>query len=191
MRILKISALLLGCSAGALFLAPAFAAPDEHKGPEARFERMCSDQGKNDKASEWQAKRAEWQAKRAEHLAERLKLTDAQKTAYKDLQDARAKARADNKAAICANKPDLSTFEKKLAFREQMMQRRLDAFKATEPKLIAFYNSLDATQKPEFEKIARHMMKHRGGGGEGWGHHEGGHGGWRHHHHHHHDRSDD
>ena len=190
MRVLKISALLLACSAGALALAPAYAAPDEHKGPKSRFERMCSDQGKNDKTSEWQAKRAEWQAKRAERLAERLKLTDAQKAAYKDLADARAKVRADNKAAICASKPDLSTFEKKLAFREQMMQRRLDGFKATEPKLIAFYNSLDATQKPEFEKIAKHMMKRGGhhGGSEGWGRHEGGHDGWRdHHHHHHHD----
>lgn len=189
MRILKISALLLGCSAGALALAPAFAA-DEHKGPEARFERMCSDQNK-DKASEWQAKRAEWQAKRADRLAERLKLTDPQKAAYKDLQDARAKARTDAKAALCANKPDLSTFEKKLAFRELMMQRRLDTFKAMEPKLLAFYNTLDATQKPEFEKIERHMMKHRHGGmmdrgmmehgmmdrGEGHGH-----GWWRHHH---------
>ena len=133
---------------------------------------MCSDQGKDqgkdqpkgEKAAEWQAKRAEWQAKRADRLAERLKLTDAQKASFKDLQDARLKAHADAKAAFCANKPDLSTFEKKLAFRKSMMQRRLDMFKAVEPKLIAFFNSLDATQKPEFEKIAKHMMKHRGGG---------------------------
>jgi Spy/CpxP family protein refolding chaperone len=152
MRILKISALLLACSLGALALAPAHAESDEKKGLEARIERVCARLGKSDKFNEMQAKRAE-------RIGEALKLTDAQKAAFKSLQDARAKARADQKAAICDSTPDVSTFTKKLAFREAQMQRRLDAFKATTPKLVAFYNSLDEGQKTKFEDMMRHRMK--------------------------------
>jgi LTXXQ motif family protein len=152
MRVLKISAVLLAGSICALALAPARAESDEKKGLEARIERVCSRLGKSDKFTEMQAKRAE-------RIGEELKLTDAQKAAFKDLQDARAKARADQKAAICDSKPDVSTFPKKLAFREAQMQRRLDAFKATTPKLVAFYNSLDDGQKKKFEDMMRHRMK--------------------------------
>jgi hypothetical protein len=153
MRVLKISALMLACAAGALTLSPARAEPGEHGGPQAHIEHMCADQGAAEHF-------AEMQKHKAEHMAEYLQLTEAQKTAFKDLQDARAKAHADAKAALCASKPDLSTFEKKLAFRETMMQRHLDDFKAEEPKLLAFFNSLDAGQKREFEHMLQHM-KHR------------------------------
>jgi len=153
MRILKISALLLAGSVGTLALASAHAESDEKRGLEARIERMCSHLSKsNDKFTEMQAKRAE-------RIGEALNLTDAQKAGFKDLQAARAKARADQKAAICDSKPDVSTFPKKLAFREAQMQRRLDAFKATTPKLVAFYNSLDDGQKKKFEDMMRHRMK--------------------------------
>ncbi len=181
MRFSKISALVFACGVSALAFSPARAEPEQDKGHESRFERMCADQGKDDARK---AKFAEWQAKRADRIAERLKLTDAQKTAFKDLQDARAKQHADAKAALCANKPDLSTFEKKIEFRESMMQRRLDALKEMAPKIIAFRNTLDDKQKEDFDHIAKRMMgdgEHRGG----WGHHggdEGEHGGWRHHH---------
>jgi hypothetical protein len=148
MRVLKISALLLACSLG----APAHAESDEKKGLEARIERVCARLDKSDKFNEMQAKRAE-------RIGETLKLTDAQKAAFKSLQEARAKARADQKAAVCDSKPDVSTFTKKLAFREAQMQRRLDAFKATTPKLVAFYNSLDDDQKKKFEDMMRHRMK--------------------------------
>jgi hypothetical protein len=172
MRVLKISVLMLACAAGALALSPARAEWGGHRDAQSRIEHMCSDQGKDDKA-------AEFRTKMAEHVAERLKLTDAQKSAFKDLQDFRAKTRADAKAALCASKPDLSTFEKKLEFRETMMQRRLDTLKAVAPKLIAFRNTLDDTQKGEFDHMLHHMMKHRMGHG-GWSHHGGGEG-WRHH----------
>lgn len=152
MRVLKISALLLAASLAALALAPARADPDEKKGMEARIERMCSRLGNSDKFTEMQAKRAA-------RIGEALKLTDAQKAAFKELEAARAMARADQKAALCDSKPDLSTFAKKLAFREAQMQRRLDAFKATTPKLVAFYNSLDDGQKQKFEDLMRHRMK--------------------------------
>ena len=152
MRVLKISTLMLACAAGALALSPARAEPGEHGGPMAHFEHMCADQGAAEHF-------AEMQKHRSEHMAEYLQLTEAQKAAFKDLQDVRAKTHADAKAALCANKPDLSTFEKKLAFREAMMQSRLDAFKAEEPKLIAFFNSLDAGQKREFGHMIQHMKQ--------------------------------
>jgi hypothetical protein len=152
MRVLKISTLLLAGSLGALAFAPAHAQSDEKRGLEARIERMCSRLGKSEKFTEMQAKRAE-------RIGEALKLTDAQKAAFKDLQAARATARADQKAALCDSKPDVSSFPKKLAFREAQMQRRLDAFKATTPKLVAFYNSLDDGQKQKFEDLMRHRMK--------------------------------
>jgi DNA-binding MarR family transcriptional regulator len=105
----------------------------------------------------------------------RLKLTDSQKAAYKDLQDTRAKARADRIAAFCDSKPDLSSFEKRLAFRGGMLQRRLDMFKAVEPKLLAFDNSLDDKQKKQFVELRQnmmHQMMEHGGGHQGDG------GGW-------------
>jgi len=152
MRVLKISALVLAGFIGALAIAPARAESDEKKGLEARIDRMCSRLGKSYKFTEMQTKRAE-------RIGEALNLTDAQKAAFKDLQDARAKARADQKAAVCDSKPDVSTFPKKLAFREAQMQRRLDALKATTPKLLAFYNSLDDGQKKKFEDMMSHRMK--------------------------------
>ncbi len=171
MRIAKISAVMLTCAIGALAFSPARAESDQQKGPQARIERMCSDQGKGDKFTEMQAKRAD-------RMAERLKLTDPQKAAFKDLQDARAKARADARAALCANKPDLSSFEKKLEFREAMMQRRLDTLKAITPKMIAFRNTLDDKQKEQFDHVVQHMMMGRMG--HGMGPH---HGMWDHRHH--------
>jgi hypothetical protein len=151
MRVLKISTLLLACSVGSLALAPARAEP-EKRSPAARIERLCSDQGHIGKI-------AERQAKRDERLIEELKLTDAQKAAFKDLQDVRAKNRASMRTAICANKPDLSTFAGKLSFREAQMQRRLDNLRADTPKLLAFYNSLDAGQKTKFEETLRHRAR--------------------------------
>jgi hypothetical protein len=170
MRVLKISTLMLACASGALALSPVRAQMNEHGGPQARME-MCSDQ---DKSEEF----AEMQAVMAAIIGVRLKLTDAQKAAYKDLQDTRAKARADRIAAFCDSKPDLSSLDKRLAFRGAMLQRRLDMFKAVEPKLLAFYNGLDDKQKQQFEEMRQNMMHQmmehaRGhqGDGEGWSPH--------------------
>jgi hypothetical protein len=178
MRILKISALALACAAGGLALSQAKAAPpDAMPGPQSRIDRMCSSDAKPDKM-------AGFMEKRVARLSTLLQLNDSQKAALKDLEDARAKGRSDFKTTICANKPDLSSFPNRLAFREQMMQRRLDAFKAETPKLIAFYNSLDDKQKAAFEAMRDGMMggRHgammgRGPGGPGRGHGMGGMGG--------------
>lgn len=147
-------------------------------GPGNRIERFCSTDG---------AKRvADWEERSLDRMDSRLKLTDAQKTAFKDLQDTRAKARTDAKSALCANKPDLTTFSGRLTFRQSMAEQHLATLKATSPKLLAFYNSLDADQKAKFDKAQERRWHHRHRGWRDDGGRDRGHG--RHHHRHHRDR---
>ena len=120
-------------------------------GRESRIERFCS----ND-----MSKRAEdWQARRLDRVTERLTLTDAQKAAFKDYQDTRTKARDDMKTALCANKPDLASLAGRLTFRQSMLEQRLAGMKATSPKLLAFYNTLDAGQKQKFDEMGERMRE--------------------------------
>jgi hypothetical protein len=154
MRILKISALALVCAAGGLVLSQARAEP-ERGGPQAFIDHMCSGEAKGDKMGAMMEKHAG-------HVATILQLNDTQKAAFKDLQDTRAKERADFKTSICANKPDLSSFPNRLAFREKMAQHRVDALKAETPKILAFYNSLDDKQKAAFDAMRGGMMAHFG-----------------------------
>ena len=120
-------------------------------GRESRIERFCS----NDSS-----KRPEdWQARRLDRVTERLTLSDAQKAAFKDYQDARLKARADMKAALCTNKPDVASLAGRLAFRQTMMEQRLAGMKITSPKLLAFYNTLDAGQKTKFDEMGERMRE--------------------------------
>ena len=51
-----------------------------------------------------------------ERLASRLNLTDAQKSALKDMTDAFASANASAKKSLCSDKPDLSTMPGRAAF---------------------------------------------------------------------------
>jgi hypothetical protein len=164
MRILKISALALTLAAGSLAVSHAVADPDKPRGPGAWIDRMCSADAKDDRMGGFMEKRAE-------RMATILQLNDAQKAALKEVGDVRAKDRADFKASVCAKRPDLTSFAGRLAFREQMLQHRLDGFKAEEPKLLAFYNSLDDKQKAALETMREgmmhrfgHMWKHRGPG---------------------------
>lgn len=90
-----------------------------------------------------------------DRLAKRLDLTDTQKAALKDLADASASADSLAKASLCADKPDLSTTPGRMAFAEKMAETRLAALKAAEPKLQAFYDSLDAKQKKAFDTGGR------------------------------------
>ncbi len=128
------------------FVSPALAAPEGEGGGNGWIERLCSPNGDD-------ARQAEWMNHRAERMADKLKLTDAQKSAFKDLLDTRATLRAEHKTAICANKPDLSSFEARLAFRQTLLETRLADMKATSPKLLAFYNSLDDQQKTTFVEM--------------------------------------
>ena len=90
-----------------------------------------------------------------DRLASRLNLTNPQKAALKDLADASASADASAKKSLCADKPDFSTTPGRMAFAEKMAETRLAGLKAVEPKLQAFYDSLDAKQKKAFDTGGR------------------------------------
>ena len=90
-----------------------------------------------------------------ERLARRLNLTDVQKSALKDMTDAFASANASAKKSLCTDKPDLSTTLGRMAFAEKMAEIRLAGLKAIEPKLQAFYDTLDAQQKRAFNTGGR------------------------------------
>jgi Spy/CpxP family protein refolding chaperone len=91
----------------------------------------------------------------SDRLAKRLSLSDAQKAALKDLSDASAASAASAKTALCDTKPDLTTAPGRLAFGEKMAQAQLDGLKAIEPKLRAFYATLDDKQKHAFDTGGR------------------------------------
>ena len=86
-----------------------------------------------------------------ERLARRLNLTDVQKSALKDMTDAFASANASANKSLCTDKPDLSTTPGRMAFAEKVAEIRLAGVKAIEPKLQAFYDTLDARQKRAFD----------------------------------------
>lgn len=92
---------------------------------------------------------------KTDRLARRLNLTDPQKAALKDMADASASADASAKKSLCADKPDLSTTPGRLEFAQRTADVRLAGLKAVEPKLQAFYDSLDAKQKKAFDTGGR------------------------------------
>jgi hypothetical protein len=140
MRYLNVSALIVASAILAAGPGPAQAEKDGGRG--SVYDRTCAaptEHGHHHKM--------------AERLAKHLKLTDAQKAAYQEFVDARTKAVDDAKADLCATKPDLSTFESRLTFHQHMLEMRLAALKVENPKLLAFYNSLDAAQKEKFDQF--------------------------------------
>jgi LTXXQ motif family protein len=94
-------------------------------------------------------------ADNSDRLAKRLNLTDPQKAALKDFVDASAAAMASTKSAMCTDKPDMSTTPARLAFGEKLMETQLAGMKSVEPKLQAFYDTLDAKQKTAFDTGGR------------------------------------
>ncbi len=149
----KLSSLLITLVLG--FSTHALAADETAKSDPAWIEHVCSKQIDS-------AKAAEREQHHIDRITERLKLTDKQKAAFKDLVDTRTKIHSDYKANLCANKPDLSTFEKRLAFTQSWFEKRAADLKATTPKILTFYNSLNDDQKAEFEGLeqARHRHHH-------------------------------
>ena len=87
-------------------------------------------------------------------LARRLNLTDPQKAALKDLTDASVSADASAKTSLY-DKPDFSTTPGRMEFAEKMAETRLAGLKEVEPKLQAFYDTLDAKQKKAFDTGGR------------------------------------
>jgi hypothetical protein len=94
-------------------------------------------------------------AANTDRLAKRLNLTESQKAALKDVAEASASADDAAKTSLCADKPDLSTTPGRMAFAEKMAETKLAGLKAVEPKLQAFYDSLDEKQKNAFDNGGR------------------------------------
>jgi hypothetical protein len=136
----SVSAIVIASALFAAGFGPAQAAKDEDHG--SVYDRICAAPTEHSHHH-----------KLGERLAKHLNLTDAQKAAYKDFVDARTKAVDDQKATICASKPDLTTFESRLTFHQTMLEARLTALKEENPKLLAFYKSLDAGQKEKFDSF--------------------------------------
>ena len=139
MRKLNVSVLIVASAAFAATLGQAAAQDGPRRAP---YERICAERDGPSHHPEM-----------AGRIAEYLDLNDAQKAAFKEFHEARRKSLEDSKAALCANKPDLSSFEARLAFGQAFVEARLAALKAENPKLIAFYNSLDAKQKEKFDRF--------------------------------------
>jgi Spy/CpxP family protein refolding chaperone len=141
MQYLNVSALVVASAILVAGFGPAQAEKD-NRGGGSVYDRICAaptEHGHHHKM--------------AKRLAEELDLTDAQKAAYKEFVDARTKAVDDQKTALCATKPDLSTFDSRLTFHQNMLEARLAALKEENPKLLAFYKSLDADQKEKFDQF--------------------------------------
>ena len=94
---LNFSILMVATAALAVAAGPAAAQDGSRHAP---FERLCAERGGPSHHPEM-----------ADRLADYLNLTDAQKAAFKEFHEARKKSIEDSKAALCANKPDLSSFE--------------------------------------------------------------------------------
>jgi hypothetical protein len=144
MRKTKLSALILTVIFFGASAVQARAAQDGNHN--ALFERLCSKQ--NTESSH---------RKIGERLIAHLKLTAAQQTAYNDFQESRLKSVNDAKARLCTKEPDLSSFEERLNFSQSFMEARLEAMRAENPKLIAFYNTLDDKQKRKFDDFRAGM----------------------------------
>jgi hypothetical protein len=82
-------------------------------------------------------------AANTDRLAKRLNLTDPQKAAL------------NAKTTLCGDKLDFSTTPGRMEFAEKMAEIRLAGLKAVEPKLQAFYDTLDAKQKRAFDTGGR------------------------------------
>ncbi len=123
----------------------------EAEGPQSRLTRMCD--------------RPPMTGERlAERLTHRLHLTDAQKPALKDLQQAFAQSMADVHA-LCDGKPDFATLPGRIAFAQKRMAAMASGLQAVQPKLEAFYAGLDQTQKDKIDRMGPMRM-----GGPGHGH---------------------
>jgi hypothetical protein len=143
MRKLYLSVLIVATAALAATSGQALA----YQGPRhAPYENLCAARGGPSHHPEL-----------ADRLAEYLDLNDAQKAAFKEFHEARRQSIEGAKATLCASKPDMSSFEARLTFSQTFLEARLTALRAENPKLIAFYNSLDGRQKARFDRFREHQ----------------------------------
>ncbi len=103
------------------------------------------------------AKAGDRDAKAAAHLEKHLQLSAAQKSAFEDFQATRRKAEEEMKTKVCAQKPDVADFKARLELHRKYLEDRLAVLAAENPKLIAFYESLDDKQRALFNELREHM----------------------------------
>ncbi len=144
----KIALLVL---ASALATAATAQAQVSANHPSHSLERYCAEE----------TGKVEREGKMSQAMAKHLSLNDTQKAVLKDFEDARAKAIEMIKSRVCAEKTDLSGFEARLHFHQRFLEDRLEALKIENPKLIAFYNTLDEKQKATFDKLRDHLAGRR------------------------------
>jgi hypothetical protein len=160
-RIVKLTlagaAIVAAIGAGAAYADRAGRDGPFARGPAARFQHFCAtDVG-------YVAGRV------ANRWTERLKLTDPQKASLKDLEDTFIKAATDAKQA-CSETPDMATIVGRMAFAEKRTEAMLGLMKTVQPKLEAFYASLDDTQRATINQIGlRGRFMHPGGKRDGDG----------------------
>lgn len=147
MKIIAMTSLIVVLSAGAAFAQAGKQTMNFADQEKAVLDKICA-------APAPDAKRDESYKAILERT---LLLSDDQKNALKDYQDAQASALADAKSKLCADRPDLTSLEASLNFRQRMLEDELDTVKAINPKLIAFYNSLNAEQKNRFDQMRENM----------------------------------
>lgn len=97
----------------------------------------------------------------AERLTDRLNLDQKQKDLLRAWQEARIKAREDSRTAQCSPKPDLSTFQGRLDWRQKRLEANLAAFKATRGPLEAFYAGLSDKQKATWDEFRERRGERR------------------------------
>jgi hypothetical protein len=105
----------------------------------------------------------------AARLSDRLNITESQKPALKDLQDAFAKSMTDAKS-LCNEKPDLATVTGRVAFTQKRLTVMAAGLANVQPKLDAFYAVLDDKQKDTFNHMGPRGHRHDRGG---WRDHRG------------------
>jgi hypothetical protein len=91
-------------------------------------------------------------------MAGRLNLTDAEQPSFKDLEDTAVKALTAAKM-VCTQKPDFATVIGRLDVAVLRGDALLTAVKAIQPKLDAFYASLDPGQKKILDDFGRHPRR--------------------------------
>ena len=99
----------------------------------------------------------------AERLTDRLNLDQKQKDLLRAWQEARIKAREDARTAQCSPKPDLSTFQGRLDYRQKRLEANLASFKATRAPLEAFYAGLNDQQKASWDEFRDRRGERRRG----------------------------
>lgn len=112
----------------------------------AFLERICNDNGQSARHAQF----VDW-------LEVRLQLNETQKAAFKAFQDARTASISDAHLKLCASKPDMTSFAMQVTFNQTLLETRVEALKAENPKLIAFFNTLSDSQKATFETTRRSL----------------------------------